>query len=115
VWKGNRDAGTFSPGGRFSLGRMGEGSEYCIGMVVESRFEGVRWDGRDGMDWDRDEEESVGLDNVWIVGEGFFADVQVAFDVSSRFLLDFDACADRMCSGRRSLLAYRDCKLLFIR
>jgi hypothetical protein len=82
VWKGNRDLGTFSPGGRFSLGRMAMGSGYCVGMVLESRFgeEKKQWG---GSNWDKDDEEGLGLDDAWIIGEGFFNDVQVAFDVSS--------------------------------
>jgi hypothetical protein len=38
VLKGQRDRGTFSPGGRFSLGRISMGSGYCVGIVVESRM-----------------------------------------------------------------------------
>lgn len=59
---------------------MEEGSGYCIGVVVESRFESTRQDGG-GLRRDRDDEEGNGLDDVWIFGEGFFKDVQVAFDV----------------------------------
>lgn len=82
VLKGKRDKGTFSPGGRFSLGRMTMGSGFCLGVVVESRMDpvniadvrestsGVRIDGGNG------------LSDVWIIGEPFFRDVQVAFDVS---------------------------------
>ncbi|KAH7410971.1 aspartic peptidase domain-containing protein [Cadophora sp. MPI-SDFR-AT-0126] len=80
VLKGNRDRGTFSPGGRFSLGRMVTGSGYCIGIVVESRM-GV------GTALARRETGSTvsvdggnGLADVWIIGEPFFRDVQVAFD-----------------------------------
>ena len=69
--KGRRDKGTFSPGGRFSLGRMTAGSGYCIGIVVESRG-GIKTSKIDGGN---------GLTDVWIVGEPFFRDAQVAFDV----------------------------------
>lgn len=69
VLKGKRDKGTFSPGGRFSLGRMAIGSGYCIGIVVESRT-------------GSGDVEDSGLAEVWIVGEPFFRDVEVVFDVS---------------------------------
>jgi hypothetical protein len=79
VLKGKRDKGTFSPGGRFSLGRMTKGSGFCLGVIVESRMDradvkdsssGVHIDGGNG------------LSDVWVIGEPFFRDVQVAFDVS---------------------------------
>jgi hypothetical protein len=81
VLKGERDTDTYSLGGRFSLGRQATGSGYCIGIVVESRM-GV------GMAFTGSEVGSVnavggnGLADVWIVGEPFFRDVQVAFNVS---------------------------------
>ncbi|KAH9220100.1 aspartic peptidase domain-containing protein [Leptodontidium sp. 2 PMI_412] len=80
VLKGNRDKGTFSPGGRFSLGRMATGSGYCIGIVVESRM-GVGTalnGGETGSSVSID--GGNGLADVWIVGEPFFRDVQVAFN-----------------------------------
>jgi len=90
VLRGRRDKGTFSPGGRFSLGRKAVGSGYCIGIVVESRMtsEFMSVDGPGtiigpGFQIMRDN----GLDDVWIIGEPFFRDAQVAFDVSSAFLL----------------------------
>lgn len=82
VLQGKRDKGTFSPGGRFSLGRMATGSGYCIGIVIESRM-------GTGSAFTAGEAGSTvsgeggnGLANVWIIGEPFFRDVQVAFDVS---------------------------------
>ncbi len=72
--KGRRDRGTFSPGGRFSLGRMAEGSGYCIGIVVESRMSDEKMDEK--------AQGSSELEKLWIIGEPFFRDVQVAFDVS---------------------------------
>ncbi|PBP28196.1 hypothetical protein BUE80_DR000861 [Diplocarpon rosae] len=82
VLAGKRDTGTFSPGGRFSLGRMAMGSGYCIGIVVESRM-GVGTvlnggDARSGANLVRGD----GLADLWIIGEPFFRDVQVAFNVS---------------------------------
>ncbi|KAN0096401.1 acid protease [Hyaloscypha variabilis] len=82
VFKGNRDKGTFSPGGRFSLGRMAPGSGYCIGIVVESRMGHKTSIGSDAakMGFERNMEGGNGLEDVWIVGEPFFRDVQVAFN-----------------------------------
>ncbi len=86
---GKRDKGTFSPGGRFSSGRKAVGSGYCIGIVVESRMtsefmsvDSPRTIISPGFEIKR----SNGLDDVWIIGEPFFRDVQVAFDVSSALL-----------------------------
>ncbi|PVH87466.1 acid protease [Cadophora sp. DSE1049] len=84
VLKGNRDRGTFSPGGRFSLGRMATGSGYCIGIVVESRM-GVGTalaGGETGSSVSVD--GGNGLADVWIIGEPFFRDVQVAFNWKDR-------------------------------
>jgi hypothetical protein len=84
VLKGKRDKGTFSPGGRFSLGRMTSGSGYCIGIVVESRMGGgtaIRSETRN-IGFETSIEDGNGLEDVWIVGEPFFRDVQVAFNAS---------------------------------
>jgi hypothetical protein len=56
------------------------GSGYCVGIVVESRM-GVEDQGLEkqkgaGLSGDN------GLADVWIIGEPFFRDVQVAFDAS---------------------------------
>jgi hypothetical protein len=71
VFKGRRIS---SPGGRFSLGRLAPGSGYCVGSIVESR-----------MDIEKSRSKFVhdnGLGNAWIIGEPFFKDVQVAFEVN---------------------------------
>ncbi|CAL3967170.1 unnamed protein product [Diplocarpon coronariae] len=84
VLSGKRDPGAFSPGGRFSLGRMALGSGYCIGIVVESRMGlGTPLDGgkaRSGASLVGGD----GLADVWIIGEPFFRDVQVAFNWKER-------------------------------
>jgi len=84
VLKGKRDKGTFSPGGRFSLGRMAPGSGYCIGIVVESRIgQETYFASEEGnIGFERGGEGGNGLEDVWIIGEPFFRDVQVAFNVS---------------------------------
>ncbi|PQE24968.1 Aspartic-type endopeptidase ctsD protein [Rutstroemia sp. NJR-2017a WRK4] len=69
VMKGAGDKGAFSPGGRFSLGRAERGSGFCVGMVVEGVFAELG--------------EGNGMQDVWVLGEPFFRDVQVAFDVCS--------------------------------
>lgn len=84
VLKGKGDKGTFSPGGRFSLGRMTSGSGYCVGIVVESRMgAGTAIRSETGnMGFETSMQGGNGLEDVWIVGEPFFRDVQVAFNVS---------------------------------
>ncbi|EMR87233.1 putative acid protease protein [Botrytis cinerea BcDW1] len=77
VLNGKRDEGSFSPGGRFSLGRMERGSGYCVGIVVEGRFGNM--DGQRGT-VDNGGVEGNGMEDMWIFGEPFFRDVQVAFD-----------------------------------
>ncbi len=80
VFKGKRDKETFSPRGRFSLGRMAAGSGYCVGIVVESRMgKGTSLEAGTGTTMEGANE----LEDVWIVGEPFFRDAQVAFNVSS--------------------------------
>ncbi len=69
VLKGNRDKGTNSPGGRFSLGRMAVGSGYCIGIVVESRMGiGTALIGEDVRSF-VSLEGGNGLADAWIIGE----------------------------------------------
>lgn len=83
ILEGKRDAGSFSPGGRFSLGRMERGSGYCVGIVVEGRFGNSGGpDGGGGNDG----VSGNGMEDVWIFGEPFFRDLQVAFDVSSAII-----------------------------
>jgi hypothetical protein len=94
VLKGRRDKGTFAPGGRFSLGRLETGSGYCIGNVVESRM-GVEVS-MSGKDGETSFGGGNGLADVWIIGEPFFRDVQVAVDVRNpdvRRWLDTDKIA----------------------
>lgn len=60
------------PGGRFSLGRLKEGSGYCVGAVVETRM---------GIGGGRDDElAGNGMRDVWVIGEGFFRGVGGVFD-----------------------------------
>ena len=78
------------PGGRFSLGRLNNGSGYCIGGVVETRM-GIREERDEIMGGTRNElRTSVqrggmggnGMRDVWVIGEGFFRGVGAVFDVS---------------------------------
>ena len=55
-------------GGLFSLGKMGNGTGYCLGSVVETKM-GMR------REWD-----SSGMQDTWILGEPFFRGVGVVFD-----------------------------------
>lgn len=59
------------PGGKLNLGRLEEGSGYCVGAVVETIM-GV---GEDG------EMAGNGMRDVWVLGEGFFKGVGGVFDV----------------------------------
>ena len=79
------------PGGRFSLGRLNNGSGYCIGSVVETRM-GIKEERDEMMGGTRNELRTSiqrgalggnGMRDVWVIGEGFFRGVGAAFDVSS--------------------------------
>lgn len=67
------------PGGKFSLGRVRDGSGYCVGAVVES---GLGRGGGGGGGGGRGGLDGNGMRDVWVVGEGFFRGVGVVFDVS---------------------------------
>ena len=60
------------PGGRFSLGKMGNGTGYCVGIVVETRM-GTR------PKW-----ENSGMRGMWILGEPFFRGIGVVFDAENQ-------------------------------
>ena len=96
VMQGDRDIHEWGAlGGRFSLGRMREGSGYCVGAVVETRMgEGAMTGGglRHGRDARRGGSTAAaasivdagnGLKDVWVLGEGFFRGASGVFDVSS--------------------------------
>ena len=77
------------PGGKFSLGRLQEGSGYCLGAVVETRM-GVRDEKSEVLDSGRrgarpgGNQEVMGgngMRDVWVIGEGFFKGVGGVFDV----------------------------------
>ena len=55
-------------GGRFSLGKMGNGTGYCVGTVVETRM-GMK------RDW-----APSGMQDMWVLGEPFFRGLGVVFD-----------------------------------
>ena len=55
-------------GGRFSLGKMGNGTGYCLGSVVETRMGTKR-------EW-----SSSGMQDTWVLGESFFRGLGVVFD-----------------------------------
>jgi hypothetical protein len=58
-------------GGRFSLGRLGNGTGYCLGSVVETQMgERRQW-------------SSSGLQDTWILGEPFFRGLGVVFDLEN--------------------------------
>lgn len=88
-------------GGRFSLGRLRNGSGYCVGSVVETRM-GIKEERDEMMGGTRTElRTSVqrgrmggsGMRDVWVMGEGFFRGVGAVFDVSpSRLLGTTESC-----------------------
>ncbi len=55
-------------GGRFSLGKIGNGTGYCHGSVVETRM-GLQ------KEW-----TSSGMQDMWILGEPFFRGLGAVFD-----------------------------------
>lgn len=85
------------PGGKFSLGRLRDGSGYCVGAVVETRMgvdgggggggtTGVRKRARMGRGSGLERgmvDAGNGLMDVWVLGERFFRSVGTVFDVSS--------------------------------
>lgn len=58
-------------GGRFSLGKLADGTGYCVGSVVETRM-GLRkqWMGS-------------GMKDMWVLGEPFFRGLGVVFDMDN--------------------------------
>lgn len=85
---------TGTPGGQFSLGRLKEGSGYCVGAVVQTRMD-VREEQHRGdhlMESKRSTRKNGsmsqgglagnGMRDVWVIGEGFFRGIGGAFDVS---------------------------------
>lgn len=93
------------PGGRFSLGRLREGSGYCVGAVVETRMgvgvgeesgpvkkrggkgrsarsKGALGDVGVGVGVVAGELAGNGMRDVWVLGEAFFRGVGGVFDVS---------------------------------
>jgi hypothetical protein len=62
---------------------MNSGSGYCIGIVVESRVgDGMSLSGTNGRTSTHSSVGGNGLSDAWIVGEPFFRDVEVVFNVS---------------------------------
>ncbi|KAI9794709.1 MAG: hypothetical protein M1833_007366 [Piccolia ochrophora] len=90
VMKGtNGGTQTKWPGSKFSLGRVKEGSGYCVGAVVETRM-GVG-DTREAVGQGGKTEAKLGIEagmvnagnglrDVWILGEPFFRTVSTVFD-----------------------------------
>ena len=78
------------PGGRFSLGKLKNGSGYCVGAVVETQMglkdekDEVLDQGRRGtrLGADKGDLGGNGMRDVWVIGERFFKDVGIVFDVS---------------------------------
>ena len=75
-------------GGRLSLGKVVEGSGYCVGAVVETRMGVEAAEDRARSKRSRSGRGTVdaggnGLRDVWVLGEVFFRGVTGVFDVSS--------------------------------
>ncbi|KIW41350.1 uncharacterized protein PV06_06917 [Exophiala oligosperma] len=68
--EGTMEDALYGPdGGKFSLGKLGNGTGYCVGAVVETTM-GVR-----------EEWIASGVRDLWVLGEPFFRGLGVAFDV----------------------------------
>ena len=84
------------PGGKFSLGRLDDGSGYCLGAVVETRMgiteerDEVVHDNKKGHQGhsgaSRGGLGGNGMRDVWVIGEGFFRGVGGVFDVGPRLM-----------------------------
>jgi hypothetical protein len=82
------------PGGRLSLGKIRNGSGYCVGSVVETRMGEAtsqnllagRGKGRHGGSTAPAAAGLIdagnGLKDVWVLGEDFLRGVSAVFDVS---------------------------------
>jgi hypothetical protein len=67
---GTSEDALFGPtGGSFSLGKMADGTGYCVGSVVETSMSMHKR----GI--------GSGLRNMWVLGEPFFRGLGVAFDL----------------------------------
>lgn len=67
--EGTRADAVYGPaGGRFSLGKLADGSGYCVGSVIETRM-------GSGKQWHRS-----GMQDMWVLGEPFFRGLGVVFD-----------------------------------
>ena len=92
------------------MGRMTAGSGYCVGIVVESRMgKGISLRTKRGnMGLGTSMEGGNGMEDVWIIGEPFFRDVQVAFNVSlDPSTLPEEQQTNLLASGRRRRLVCR--------
>ena len=68
--EGTREDALYGPaGGRFSLGKLSDGTGYCVGAVVETTM-GLR------KEWSKS-----GMKDVWVLGEPFLMGLGVAFDI----------------------------------
>lgn len=71
--EGTREDAIYGPaGGRFSLGKLADGTGYCVGSVVETTM---------GL---REEWRKSGMKDMWVLGEPFFRGLGVAFDGEKR-------------------------------
>lgn len=81
------------PGGRFSLGRLNDGSGYCVGAIVETRMglgqetDPLKKRGRKSGSSGGNKGVAAGdlagngMRDVWVLGGGFFRGVGGVFDV----------------------------------
>lgn len=92
------------PGGRFSLGRLQNGSGYCLGSVVETRM-GIGEERDELMGETQKELHTAtqrggmggnGMRDVWVIGEGFFRDAGGVFDVRGNIALPESFSAARI-------------------
>ena len=67
-------------GGKLSLGRLRNGSGYCLGVVVESRMGKVD----QGEAAGRRLPSGGGFKDLWVIGEPFFRGTGIAFDLEEQ-------------------------------
>lgn len=58
-------------GGRFSLGKLADGTGYCVGSVVETEM-------GTSKDW-----TGSGMKDMWVLGEPFLRGLGVVFDIDN--------------------------------
>lgn len=70
-------------GGKLSLGKLRDGTGYCVGAVVESRIGWSDAERRTGNSSTRRRLRN-GFEDLWVIGEPFFRGTGIAFDIDEQ-------------------------------